>query len=282
MKSQVRCFIAVEIASQVRSEIDRFLRRQAAGLESVKWVTPDQFHLTLKFLGDVPMNEIHHVIGAIERSCRGFEPFDLVFEKVGAFPDVTRPRTLWAGVTEDPIPDPRVPTSRRDGGQGQNGTESSDALPEIEPSRLLAERIDAELAQLGYPREIRRFTPHLTLGRVKNGRDDFDRHAGHRDDRRFDFRRDDRRDDRRFDRRGRGDRFGAPPAEGAPAAGAPKETGAQTERITQFLTENADSFFGVSTVDGVTLFSSELSRSGPKYDVLAEIDFKPEWTEKTE
>lgn len=217
MKSQVRAFIAIEISAQVRSEIDRYLKRHATGLDSVKWVIQDSFHLTLKFLGDVPMNEIHHVIEAVDRSCRGTEPFDLVFEGLGAFPHLENPRTLWVGVTEG-----------------------------IEPSRLLAERIDAELARLGYPPEIRRFTPHLTIGRLKGGRGDFDR------------------------RRGGVRRF----AERTVESIDPR----QTERLVRFLSENPDPFFGVSSVDGVTLFSSELSRSGPKYEVLAELDFRPELT----
>lgn len=187
MKSQVRSFIAIEISTQVRSEIARYLKRHAVGLDSVKWVIEEQFHLTLKFLGDVPMNEIHHVINAVDRSCRGTEPFDLVFERLGAFPNLENPRTLWVAATEG-----------------------------IEPSRLLAERLDNELAQLGFSREARRFTPHLTIGRLK---------------------------------------------------------GERPEQVTRFLTESVDPFFGVSSVDGVTLFSSELSRTGPKYDILAEIGF---------
>ena len=54
MKNQLRLFIAVEIASQVRSKIARHLNRRVTDLKRIKWVAPDQFHLTLKFLGDVP------------------------------------------------------------------------------------------------------------------------------------------------------------------------------------------------------------------------------------
>ena len=74
MKNQLRLFIAVEIASQVRSKIARHLNRRVTDLKRIKWVAPDQFHLTLKFLGDVPQTEIHHVIRAIESACGRIEP----------------------------------------------------------------------------------------------------------------------------------------------------------------------------------------------------------------
>ncbi|MGI5832487.1 MAG: RNA 2',3'-cyclic phosphodiesterase [Thermoguttaceae bacterium] len=192
MKNQVRSFIALEISSRVRSKISRYLDRHVTDLQRVKWVTQDQFHLTLKFLGDVPMNQMHQVITAIKTACAQTDPFDLVFEGIGAFPDKTDPRTLWIGVTE--------------------GTEES---------VILAEMIDTELAKLGFPRETRRLTPHLTIGRVKRG--------------------------------SQGDSAGI----GA-----------------LMLPEKEPPFFGVSAVDAVTLFASELSRRGPKYAVLAEIDLR--------
>ena len=192
MKNQLRLFIAVEIASQVRSKIARHLNRRVTDLKRIKWVAPDQFHLTLKFLGDVPQTEMHHVIRAIESACGRIEPFDLVFEEIGAFPNAEHPRTLWVGVSEG-----------------------------VEESTDLAEAIDAELAEIGFPRESRRFTPHLTIGRVKKG--------AHEDDSGLDA---------------------------------------------FLLPAKGPAFFGVSSVDSVTLFSSELSRGGPKYEPLAEIGLK--------
>ena len=192
MKSQLRLFAAIEIASQVRTKIARYLNRHVTDLKRVKWVSPDQFHLTLKFLGNVPQTEIHHVIQAIKNACDRNEPFDLVFEEIGAFPNVEHPRTLWVGVSEG-----------------------------IEESTDLAEAIDEELAEIGYPREPRRFAPHLTIGRVKK--------SDHED-----------------------------------------ETGLDAF----LLPAKGPSFFGISSVTSVTLFSSELSRGGPKYEPLAEIDLK--------
>ena len=193
MKSQPRLFVAVEIAPQVRSKITRYLNSHVTDLKRIRWVAPDQFHMTLKFLGDVPQTEIHHVIRALKNACMRSEPFDLVFEDVGAFPNAECPRTLWVGVSEG-----------------------------IEESSDLAEAIDEELAGIGYPRESRRFTPHLTVGRVKKS--------------------------------------------------VPGDCSTGLDAF--LLPAKGPLFFGVSSVTSVTLFSSELSRGGPKYEPLAEIDLK--------
>ncbi|MCR5360115.1 MAG: hypothetical protein K6E55_09565, partial [Thermoguttaceae bacterium] len=74
MKNQIRSFIAVEISSQVRAKIARYLNSHVTDLKRVKWVAPDQFHLTLKFLGDVPQTEIHHVIAAVKKACLRTDP----------------------------------------------------------------------------------------------------------------------------------------------------------------------------------------------------------------
>ena len=92
----------------------------------------------------------------------------------------------------------------------------------VEESSDLAEVIDEELAEIGYPRESRRFTPHLTVGRVKKS--------------------------------------------------VPGDSNAGLDAF--LLPAKGPLFFGVSSVTSVTLFSSELSRGGPKYEPLAEIDLK--------
>ena len=247
MKSQVRSFIAIEISPQVRSEIARCLKKRVPGTENIKWVTQDLFHLTLKFLGDVPMTEIHHVIEAVNRACTGVEPFDLVFEGLGAFPDMEKPRTLWVGVSEG-----------------------------IEESISLADRIDDELEKLGFSREARKFTPHLTIGRVKSAKDLRAESHGARNV--------DSRGARRYVKGKKGRLWsdddplpvrttgtsGADNAGSAGSLGNDPLVGAR-----EFLRRAAENpFFGISSVEGVTLFSSELSRSGPKYEALAEIEFQ--------
>ncbi|MBR4833033.1 MAG: RNA 2',3'-cyclic phosphodiesterase [Thermoguttaceae bacterium] len=194
MKPTVRAFIAVEISPSIRNEARKTLRPVTQAYPNVKWVEEENFHVTLKFLGTVPTTDLHRVVAAVERGCRKFEQFDLVFEGVGAFPNAESPRSIWIGVRE--------------------------GAREI---RELARRIEAELAELGYPPENREFTPHLTVGRARQK----DRESG---------------------------------VDGG---------------LGRMIFERSNVFFGASPVDAVLVYSSELERGGPKYDVLAEIPLSP-------
>jgi len=97
-------------------------------------------HLTLKFLGDTEHDEIDAVDRALRRAARPVSPTACRVQGVGSFPHLRRPRVIWAGVE-----------------------------PEDESLAALHGQIDAELAELGFRREKRRFHPHVTLGRVKSG-----------------------------------------------------------------------------------------------------------------
>ncbi len=114
------------------------MRTAGAG---VAWVTTENLHVTLKFLGWVEPPRLELVDAALDRAVTGLAAFDLSIESLGAFPTPTRPRVLWAGI-----------------GEGK--------------ARLaaLADRVERELAALGFAREDRAFSPHVTLGRVKEPR----------------------------------------------------------------------------------------------------------------
>ena len=104
---------------------------------------PGNLHLTLKFLGAVPEERIQAIVAALARSGSELRPFDARFRGLGAFPSTSRPRVIWAGVL--------------------------DGAPEMIE---LARRVDAALAALGFAREERPFSPHVTLGRMRRpGRD---------------------------------------------------------------------------------------------------------------
>jgi len=99
---------------------------------------PANLHLTLKFLGAVPEARIDSVAGALSEASLGACPFEARIRGLGAFPSAGRPRVIWAGVTEG-------------------------AREMIE----LARCVDVALAALGFPRDERPFSPHVTLGRVR-------------------------------------------------------------------------------------------------------------------
>jgi RNA 2',3'-cyclic 3'-phosphodiesterase len=109
----------------------------------VAWVSRDNVHLTLKFLGDVEAARRDAVAGALARAAAGCSCFHLTVRGLGAFPTAARPRVLWAGVDE---------------GAAQAAT--------------LARRVDEALVALGFSPEPRVFAAHLTLGRVRAPRAD--------------------------------------------------------------------------------------------------------------
>ena len=140
MKQTLRTFVAVEITSAVRSAAEGLIDRLRAVGADVKWVEPQNLHLTLKFLGDVRTSDTAQVCKAVAEGAAEVEPFAIEVRGAGAFPHARRPRTLWVGV-------------------GEGETEMVD----------LHQHVETALAQLGYPKEHRRFHPHLTIGRVRRG-----------------------------------------------------------------------------------------------------------------
>lgn len=136
----LRTFIAVALDAELRDNLGRLqdrLREQVAP-RSVRWVRPASIHLTLKFLGDTPLDKVDEIQAALARASAGIEPFAFSASGMGCFPNSRRPRVVWVGL-EDP----------------------AGALVR------LRDAVEVEVAPLGYPTERRSFTPHLTLGRVQ-------------------------------------------------------------------------------------------------------------------
>jgi RNA 2',3'-cyclic 3'-phosphodiesterase len=136
---RLRTFIAVDVNKAIR---DRAVALQAslarAGAE-VKWVEPENFHVTLLFLGEVDNRDVIDVCRAVADVCERHEPFSLTVETVGCFPNARRPRVVWVGITD--------------------GAEELGALHDA---------LEPPLLDLGcYRREERRYTPHFTIGRVQ-------------------------------------------------------------------------------------------------------------------
>lgn len=134
----IRTFVAIELPGSVKARAKLIINELKQAGAKVTWVKPEQLHLTLKFLGDVPESDIPAVCRVVQEAVREFEPFELVFRGCGAFPTTAKPRTIWIGVE-----------------QGE------------EELRVLQEAIDIGLKKLRFPREVRRFQAHLTLGRVR-------------------------------------------------------------------------------------------------------------------
>ena len=136
----IRAFIAVELPSGLKNELAELeTQLKKASPPVVKWVDPNSIHVTLKFLGEIFEAGIDELMLAIEESSQGILPFQLEVRGVGAFPNLERPQVLWTGVKG-----------------------------ELEKIAQLQKRIESNTEQLGFPRESRAFSPHLTLGRVRD------------------------------------------------------------------------------------------------------------------
>ena len=135
----IRTFVCIEVAASVRARIEALQRRLRLGDVPISWVKPANIHLTIKFLGDVAASRIENVRQAVERACQGIPPFEITAAGVGCFPSAKSPRVLWVGL--DPLPD---------------------------ELRKLHANIEAALEREGFAREAKRFSPHLTIGRVRD------------------------------------------------------------------------------------------------------------------
>lgn len=141
MENSTRCFVACSVGEEVRRSASRILEELSGIRADFKWVRPESLHVTLKFLGNVASDKIDSVCAALrEISCEA-APFSVEFRGIRAFPGFRNPQVVWAGVTE---------------GAQELG--------------FLAQRVDEALGTLSFPRETRRFTPHVTLGRRRSAR----------------------------------------------------------------------------------------------------------------
>jgi 2'-5' RNA ligase len=136
-----RAFIAAclgtELIERVRREQQRL--EQALGNQLIRWTLPEQWHLTLQFLGNVRADAVGELILALQRAVTGCTPFQLVIRDLGAFPSPQRPRVLWVGLAG-----------------------------EVDSLLRLQAGIVEQCSVFGSHSEERKFHPHLTLGRVKS------------------------------------------------------------------------------------------------------------------
>jgi 2'-5' RNA ligase len=136
----MRLFFAVRLSEKVCREVARLQARlrEAVGDRGIRWTPPEQFHYTLRFLGETPEVQRTRAIEAAWVVASQVAPFSLGLGGIGAFPQQRRPQIIWVGATEG------VPLLTR-----------------------LAESLERGLAERGFAPETRRFNPHLTLARIR-------------------------------------------------------------------------------------------------------------------
>jgi RNA 2',3'-cyclic 3'-phosphodiesterase len=138
MEATLRAFVAIQLTNDIighAKALQDALKKHGLKL---KWVKPQNLHLTLKFLGDIPQADATAIGAALKTAARDEAPLELTVQGMGVFPGIKRPRVLWTGF----------------GG-------------EVDRLKELQSRIEDQLQPMGYHREKRAFNAHLTLARIK-------------------------------------------------------------------------------------------------------------------
>jgi 2'-5' RNA ligase len=134
----IRTFLALDLDASLRDRLAAAARALPEAGSKIRWVAPENLHVTLKFLGDVPETDVADVCNAIGELAGRVEPFDFDVSHLCCIPPGGKVRMVWADVRE--------PTGRM---------------------ASVFEQAETALSRLGFPRERRGFRPHITLGRVK-------------------------------------------------------------------------------------------------------------------
>lgn len=137
----IRLFIAVELPDSAKQALLTAGSRMGQTLptSAVRWVKPEQLHLTLRFLGDTAVSQLPSLAEQLNELASHHRPLTLRLDGTGAFPNRKRPRVVWAGLA------------------GQ-----------VAGLQVLQADLEDRVVALGWSREKRPFSPHITLGRVKD------------------------------------------------------------------------------------------------------------------
>lgn len=139
----LRAFIAIDLPDQLQDALEKQITRlrQPLGDELIRWVPTQNMHLTLKFLGTISASHLEFLKQLITQTVESHAPFDMQINGIGSFPNSKQARILWAGIHA--------------------------------PAELssLQKSLEAGTTRLGYEAEERPFSPHLTLGRVRQNID---------------------------------------------------------------------------------------------------------------
>jgi 2'-5' RNA ligase len=139
--SIIRSFIAIERPAEIRAYFHQIGRFMSSNIPqgAVRWVAPDNIHLTLRFLGDTPEDKLPFVSAALDTIAVRYTPVSLHLDQVGCFPNRKRPRVIWVGLAGD-----------------------------LQFLNALQTEVEKAVQSLGWPAEGRPFRAHLTIGRVKD------------------------------------------------------------------------------------------------------------------
>lgn len=140
MSEHLRLFFAVPVADELREPLTQIQQELKAAGAKVGWVKPENLHFTLKFLGDTPQEQVSKLTEVAGRVAETIPAHEIQIGGIGGFPNCQRPRIVWVGCTDG-----------------------------REQFAQLGQQLDEALVQAGLAEpEKRKFTPHLTVGRVRS------------------------------------------------------------------------------------------------------------------
>ncbi|MDD4548821.1 MAG: RNA 2',3'-cyclic phosphodiesterase [Syntrophomonadaceae bacterium] len=134
----MRCFIAIPVPNYIKDYAQGIVKSVSEISPDVKWVENENYHLTLKFLGDIDPGSVKKITERLQHIAKNIPPFQLKVNGAGFFPNAKRPRVVWLGVAG-----------------------------ELEQAMVLGEKIDTSLLELNFAPERKR-SFHLTLGRIRS------------------------------------------------------------------------------------------------------------------
>jgi 2'-5' RNA ligase len=139
MSNTLRTFIAIPLSSEIQqflSQVQDHLKKLDC---NIKWVNPENIHLTLKFLGDVKPKKIDAIKQTLEELAKNMRPINIELTQIGAFPNAKNPHVLWIGIKDD----------------------------EHQIARF-ASSVEDNFGKIGFKKEKKPFSPHITLGRIRS------------------------------------------------------------------------------------------------------------------
>jgi RNA 2',3'-cyclic 3'-phosphodiesterase len=139
MGETTRSFIAIALNEQIHKELEQLQNKLKTSNADVKWVAPENIHITLKFLGNITDKQIEQVKDSIKEIASNLKQYNIHFATIGGFPTITSPRVVWVGMDEG-----------------------------VDETSDIYDAIEEQLTKIGFNKEKRPFSPHLTLGRVRS------------------------------------------------------------------------------------------------------------------
>ncbi|MEW6101064.1 MAG: RNA 2',3'-cyclic phosphodiesterase [Candidatus Omnitrophota bacterium] len=135
----MRAFIAIDLPKETKAALAGIVGQLKKTGADVKWVNPDNIHLTLKFLGEMEEKKIKEAVTAVKEVAENKNAFILRVSSLGAFPNINSPRVIWLGI------------------------DSGDA-----ETKVIAQELEEKIEKIGVPKEERPFSSHITIGRLRS------------------------------------------------------------------------------------------------------------------